>query len=145
MSDLMFYLYHGSELVQVYNFCEAEVYEDFLLETAHDLCRELGGTVRVVGRNVVENTEWWAFSYVRSGLAMFYFSPMGIREVGWDDWLWEIPEEEVHEVKLRVSASQWHHAKHGVPTGDHSIRASRKREANKLNRRVGKALIREQL
>jgi len=46
---------------------------------------------------------------------------------------------------MRIRGSAWHHALHGVPKGDYSIRYWRKRQASRVARRVGKALIREQM
>lgn len=49
------------------------------------------------------------------------------------------------ETRLRIDGVKFHSAKHGVPSGDHAIRAWRKRLCNKLGRRLNRELIREQI
>ncbi len=157
MSDVRFRLYMWGEVIATYTFNEAEVYEDFLEETAHTLVREMGGTVRVCGENLYEGHTWWAFSYIRDGVRIWRFSTMGFREVEWDAWHWDYPEaptsaHEDRQVHIRtihydIPPKSWLMSDGGAARSRHAKSAHkwRKRQAARRARRVGKALTCEEL
>lgn len=159
MSDVRFRLIMWGEVIATYTFNEAEVYEDFLEETAHTLVREMGGQVRVLGENLYEGNTWWAFSYIRDGVRIWRFSTMGFREVEWDAWHWDYPDpssptvygedRHVHikTIHYHIPPKSWLMHGGGASRSRHAKSAHKwgKRQAARRARRVGKALTNEAL